>query len=280
MNRAVSDVKNIEATKEKSYKKLINFYRIVVNPSFIESGKTPNNIIRDSLLNVFNKNAIFNLDDVTIEKISMCNDYIFGSICRKSDLDVLTEIKDAKDSKSINNTDIIIENYTYFYLNFNELASSVIKTKKIPSSDSYIKLLIEKNCSLNIEIAPFIKNQSEINSMLANSFSLTFFDNSNNYIGVKQTELYNCEFKELSIKATLKDKNSKSSKDFVKNLVKVFKNNPDVKSLSASTDSEDIDLLRSSFTKHVSIELSKNYKNDLGKIQHVLEKELQFIIKT
>ena len=39
----------------------------------------------------------------------------------------------------------------------------------------------------------------------------------------------------------------------------------------------DIDLLKNSFTKHVMIELSKNYKDDIGIIKQVLAKELSII---
>lgn len=265
------------ATKEKSYKKLINFYRIVVNPSFIETGKTSNEVIKNSFFNLFKENTTFNMNNVTIEMIDLNEAYFFGSICRKSDLDILTEIRNAKSEKSIKNTDIIIESYTYFYISFNELAVSVIKTQKIPNSDIYIKDLIEQNCALNIDIAPFVKEDAEIKAMLANTFSLTFYDNSNKYLGLNKTSLFDCEFKELSIKAKLKDRNS--SNNFLKNLLNAFKGNPDVKSLSVSTDSEDIDLLRNSFTKHVTIELSKDYKNDLSKIQQALAKELLLIIK-
>lgn len=265
------------ATKEKSYKKLINFYRIVVNPSFIETGKTSNEVIKNLFFNLFKKNTTFNMNNVTIEMIDLNEAYFFGSICRKSDLDILTEIRNAKSEKSIKNTDIIIESYTYFYISFNELAVSVIKTQKIPNSDIYIKDLIEQNCALNIDIAPFVKEDAEIKAMLANTFSLTFYDNSNKYLGLNKTSLFDCEFKELSIKAKLKDRNS--SNNFLKNLLNAFKGNPDVKSLSVSTDSEDIDLLRNSFTKHVTIELSKDYKNDLSKIQQALAKELLLIIK-
>lgn len=256
---------------------MINFYRIVVNPSFIETGKTSNEVIKNLFFNLFKKNTTFNMNNVTIEMIDLNEAYFFGSICRKSDLDILTEIRNAKSEKSIKNTDIIIESYTYFYISFNELAVSVIKTQKIPNSDIYIKDLIEQNCALNIDIAPFVKEDAEIKAMLANTFSLTFYDNSNKYLGLNKTSLFDCEFKELSIKAKLKDRNS--SNNFLKNLLNAFKGNPDVKSLSVSTDSEDIDLLRNSFTKHVTIELSKDYKNDLSKIQQALAKELLLIIK-
>ena len=109
--------------------------------------------------------------------------------------------------------------------------------------------------------------------MLANSFSLTFYDNSDKYIGLKQSSLFDCEFGELTIKAKLKNKN----KNIMRNLINTFKGNSDIKSLSASTDSEDIDLLKSSFTKHVTIELSKDYKNDLDRIRRTLAKELSVI---
>lgn len=259
-------------TKEKTYKKLINFYKIAIDPSFIDARKTSSEVLKEYIFKAF-ADKTFNLEDVVIEKIELDKNYFFGSICRRSDLDILTEIKSATDEKSIKNADIIIESYTYFLIDLNNLSMSVIKTKKIPKSDEYIKDLILKISPLNVIIAPFIKNEEEIKSMIANSFSLTFYDNSNKYIGLKQSSLFDCEFGELTIKAKLKDKN----KNIMKNLINVFKRNSDVKSLSASTDSEDIDILKSSFTKHVTIELSKNYKNDLDRIKQTLAKELSII---
>ena len=264
-------------TKEKTYKKLINFYKILVDPSFLDASKTSSEIIKEKIAKIFHEQDSFKLNDIIIQNIELDDNYFFGSICRKSDLDVLTEIKNAKNDKSISNTDIIIENYTYFLINFNTLSFSVIKTKNIPKSDEFIRDFITKITLLNVTVAPFAKSESEIKSMIANSFELTFYDNSNKYIGLKETGLQDCEFKELSIKAKLKEKSG--NKKIMPTLLNLFKGNSDVKSLSASTDSEDIDLLKNSFTKHVMIELSKNYKDDINKIKQVLANEL-FIIET
>lgn len=272
--RSIANQSNSD-TKEKTYKKLINFYKILVDPSFYDANKTASDIIKECIIKTFRSQDTFQLDEIVIQNIELDNDYFFASICRQSDLDVLTEVKNAKNDKSINNADIIIENYTYFLINFKTLSFSVIKTKNIPKSDDFIKDFITKISLLNISVAPFAKTESEIKNMVANSFALTFYDNSNKYIGLKDTALYNCEFQELSIKAKLKDKN----KNFITTLLRLFKGNSDVKSLSASTDSEDIDLLKNSFTKHVTIELSKNYKDDIHKIKEVLAKEL-FVIET
>lgn len=261
-------------TKEKTYKKLINFYKIAIDPSFIAARKTSSQALKEYIFKAFTDKT-FNLEDVIIEEIELDENHFFGSICRRSDLDILTEIKSATDEKSIKNADIIIESYTYFLIDLNSLSMSVIKTQKIPKSDEYIKDLILKISPLNVVIAPFIKKEEEIKSMIANSFSLTFYDNSDKYIGLKQSGLFDCEFGELTIKAKLKD--NKNNKNIMKNLINAFKGNSDVKSLSASTDSEDIDLLKSSFTKHVTIELSKDYKNDLDRIRQTLAKELSII---
>ena len=269
--RSVATQSNLD-TKEKTYKKLINFYKIAIDPSFIDTRKTSSEVLKEYIFKAF-KNQTFNLEDVMIEKIELDDNYFFGSICRRSDLDILTEVKSVYDEKSIKNADIIIESYTYFLIDLNNLSMSVIKTQKIPRSDEYIKDLILKISPLNVVIAPFLKKEEEIKSMLANSFSLTFYDNSDKYIGLKQSSLFDCEFGELTIKAKLKNKN----KNIMRNLINTFKGNSDIKSLSASTDSEDIDLLKSSFTKHVTIELSKDYKNDLDRIRRTLAKELSVI---
>lgn len=257
--------------KSKPYKKLLNFYKIIFEPSFIDSTKPKNVILYECFFNIFNNNSIVYNEGITFEKISLDTDHIFASICRTSDLDILTEIRN---SKGIEVEDIILESYTYFYIDFNQMGVSVIKTQKIPVTDGYIKNLITSNSYINLSLEPFKKSDTEIKSMAINKFSLTFFDNSNDFIELKNINKDDCELSEFKIEARLK----KVNPNFVSDLISKYKNAKEIKKISISSDTEEVDIIKSIFTKQVSIELTKDYKKDFSKIEETLKNELFKII--
>ena len=247
--------------KVKSYKKLLNFYMIIFEPSFKDLSKTNNTILYDCFSSMFkNKDSVSN--------------HIFASICRTSDLDVLTEIRNSKGTEIEDTSDFILESYTYFYIDFNKMGVSVIKTQKIPSPDGYIKSLISNNSFINLSLEPFKKNDNEIKDMLINKISVSFYDNSQDFIELKHIDSEDCEISEFKFEAKLK----KVKKNFVSNLMNKYKNSKEVKKLSVSSDTEEVDLIKSIFTKQVSIELTKDYKKDFSKIEETLKNELLKII--
>lgn len=260
--------------KVKSYKKLLNFYKIIFEPSFKDLSKTNNTILYDCFSSMFkNKDSVSN-EGITFEKITLDNNHIFASICRTSDLDVLTEIRNSKGTEIEDTSDFILESYTYFYINFEKMGVSVIKTQKIPSPDGYIKSLISNNSFINLSLEPFKKNDNEIKDMLVNRISLSFYDNSQDFIELKYIDNEDCEISEFKFEAKLK----KVKKNFVSNLMNKYKNSKEVKKLSVSSDTEEVDLIKSIFTKQVSIELTKDYKKDFSKIEETLKNELLKII--
>lgn len=260
--------------KVKSYKKLLNFYKIIFEPSFKDLSKTNNTILYDCFSSMFkNKDSVSN-EGITFEKITLDNNHIFASICRTSDLDVLTEIRNSKGTEIEDTSDFILESYTYFYINFEKMGVSVIKTQKIPSPDVYIKSLISNNSFINLSLEPFKKNDNEIKDMLINRISLSFYDNSQDFIELKHIDNEDCEISEFKFEAKLK----KVKKNFVSNLMDKYKNSKKVKKLSVSSDTEEVDLIKSIFTKQVSIELTKDYKKDFSKIEETLKNELLKII--
>lgn len=270
-------MKNDNAKKEeikvKTYKKLINFYKIIFEPSFKDSTKSNNVLLYECFFNMFKNRDIVSNEGITFEKISLDNNHIFASICRTSDLDVLTEIRNSK-GKEV--TDIVLESYTYFYIDFQKMGVSVIKTQKIPQSDGYIKSLISNNSYLNISLEPFKKSENEIKNMLVNKISVSFFDNSSNFVELKNINKDDCEIEEFKFEAKLK----KVKTNFISTILDRFKNNKDIKKISVSSDTEEVDILKSIFTKQVSIELTKDYKNDFSKIEETLKNELLKIINT
>ena len=112
--------------------------------------------------------------------------------------------------------------------------------------------------------------------MIINKISISFFDNSQDFIEFKNINKEDCEISEFKIEAKLK----KVSKGFASELINKFKNRKEIKKLSASSDTEEVDLIRNIFTKQVSIELNKDYKNDISQIEETLKNELFKIINT
>lgn len=263
----------LEDEKLKKYKKLINFYKIGILPSFCELNKTNRELLCDVFSNAFSNSNYATIDSIQYEKISIDSNHFFGCIHRISNIDILTEIK-SKSNISLEDEDIFLESCTYFYIDFNNLGMSVIKTQKIPNSSFFIEHFIKQKSSLNIEIVPFKKSDNEISQLLINSITMTFCDED--FVELKDINNADCEFGEYTFSAKLK----KVSPGFLPKILNKFKNKTTLKKLSVSTDTEDVDLIKNIFTKQVSIELTKNYKNDLTKIKNVLSTELLKIINT
>lgn len=265
-----------ENTKIQSYKKLLNFYKIIFEPSFKDISKSNSTLLYECFLNMFkNRNDISN-KDITFEKITLDEKHIFASICRTSDLDVLTEIRNSNGIEIEDTSDFVLESYTYFYIDFKQMGVSVIKTQKIPSPDGYIKSLICNNSFINLSLEPFKKSDAEIKEMIVNKISLSFYDNSQDFIELKHISSEDCEISDFKLEANLK----KVKKNFVTNLIDKYKDNKQIKKLSVSSDTEEVDLIKSIFTKQVSIELTKDYKKDFSKIEETLKNELFKIINT
>ena len=148
--------------KVKSYKKLLNFYKIIFEPSFKDMTKDNKTLLYECFFNMFKSKDIVSNSGITFEKITLDSNHIFASICRTSDLDVLTEIKNSKGIEIEDTSEFILESYTYFYIDFEKMGASVIKTQKIPSPDGYIKNLIGNNSYINLSLEPFKKSDNEI----------------------------------------------------------------------------------------------------------------------
>ena len=264
--------KDEDVINVKSYKKLLNFYKIIFEPSFKDVSKSNSVLLYECFSNMFKNTNIVSNEGITFEKISLDDNHIFASICRTSDLDVLTEIRN---SKGIEVDDIVLESYTYFYINFEEMGVSVIKTQKIPSPDEYIKSLIYNKSSINLSLEPFKKSDSEIKNMLINKVTLSFCDNSNDFVELKHINSDDYEISEFKIEAKLK----KVKTNFISNLIEKYKNSTNIKKISVSSDTEEVDIIKSIFTKQVSIELTKDYKKDFSKIEETLKYELFKIVK-
>lgn len=268
----MESIKGEEVKNVKTYKKLINFYRICFDPSFREEGKDDKAILYESFCRIFKETNIVSNGGVSFEKITLDKEHIFASICRTSDLDVLTEIK-SKGKEIGDKSDIILESYTYFYVSFEKKGVSIIKTQKIPIADGYISDLISSQSFINVHLEPFKKTEEEIKDLNINKIILSFCENYD-FIELKNINKEDYEISEFKIEAKLK----KVKKNFIKNIISKYKNNENIKRISVSTDTEEVDLIKNIFTKQVSIELTKDYKDDFPQFEDTLKNELFKII--
>ena len=259
--------------KLKTYKKFINFYKLYILPSFKDASKDDTLLLYEVFNSVFLKSNSVKTDSIQYDKISLDKNHFFGCIHRISSIDIFTDIK-SKSDVSFESEDMFLESCTFFYIDFNKLGISAIKTQRIQNPAEFIKIFIEKYSSLNIEIAPFKKDEKEIKQLMINQITLTFCNDD--FVELKDIDKTDCEFGEYTISAKL----TKVSKHFLPQIIKKFKNNSSLKKLYVSTDTEDIDLIKNIFTKQVSIELTKNYKNDFDKIEEILKLELLKIVNT
>ena len=219
-----------ENIKVQSYKKLLNFYKVFFEPSFRDFTKSNSTILYECFLNMFRNTNIVSNEGITFEKINLDKNHVFASICRTSDLDILTEIRNSQGVEIEDTSDFVLESYTYFYIDFEQMGVSVIKTQKIPSPDGYIKSLISNNSYINLSLEPFKKSDTEIKDMIVNKISLSFYDNSQNFIELKNINSEDCEISEFKFEAKLK----KVKKNFASNLIERYKDTKEIKKLSVS----------------------------------------------
>lgn len=263
-----SEVKNV-----KTYKKLVNFYRICMDPSFKNEYKDNPTLLYECFSNAFKNNTIISNDGISFEKITLDKSHVFASICKTCDLDVLTEIKNSNGTNLDDKFDVILESFTYFYIDFKKMGVSVIRTQKIPIVDEYICNLIRRYSFLNLHLEPFKKSNEEINQLNINKIMLSFSENID-FVELKNINKADYEISEFKFEAKLK----KVKKNFLSNILTLYKNIDSIKKISVSTDTEEVDLIKNIFTKQVSIELTKDYKNDFPKFEQILKSELFKII--
>lgn len=258
----------------KPYKKYINFYNICMEPSLKPLNLTDNQLIKETCEQVFITKNTVSSDNIVIEAIEKGTNYLFGCLHKNSEIDILTEIKSSINGEDLNLDDLIFEHITYFYIDYDYMCMSIIKTQRIQNSSTSIASILFKNSKYNYQIQPFKKDQSEIDQMLATGYKLTFVDVDKDFVILDELNNDDCELSQFHIEARFK----KVPKNFIKKIIAKYKSNEKVKKLSISTDNEDIDILKNTFTKQVAINLSKDFKQDLNSIKISLKDELLKII--
>ena len=163
--------------------------------------------------------------------------------------------------------------FSYFYVDYENMCISIIKTQRIQNSSTNIAKLLMRNSRYNFDILPFKKSENEIKQMIATGMKLSFID-TEDFVLLDDLNKDGCDFSQVNLQVKFK----KTKNNFITKIIDKYKNNSNVKKLSISTESEDIDILKNTFTKQVAINLSKDFKEDLNSIRDALKDELFKII--
>lgn len=138
-----------------------------------------------------------------------------------------------------------------------------------------MEAFINNNNLLNLSIVPLIKDETEIANSVINeiTISLANVDThlSQEFVGLSNLEKMGCKVKNYKLSVSLEEVKA----SFSANLLKFRSiNKENIRKMSISTPSEDIDLLTNKFTKSVPIRLSNNYEKDFSTIEYTLKIEL------
>lgn len=292
MDGVVSNVKNIENTKEKEYKKYINFGKLHLKEDTLISNETTfidemkknfkskfmhsNEYVLDKIYDPKTKSLVDREEKLSFRKITSSDDHFFGTFSRFStNKDVLTDIVDNQSNEKIDPDTIYFEHNTLFYIDYGSKSISFIKTEHIKNVYPFLEAFINNNNILNISIIPLVKNDKEIIESVITELEIALasvdIKQDQSFVGLSNLEKMGCKVKNYRLKVTLDTVNSCFSS---KLLNFRSKNRENIKKMSISTINEDIDLLTNRFTKSVPIKLSNNYEKDFSTIESTLKFEL------
>lgn len=292
MNSVIPNAKSIENTKEKEYKKYINFGKLhLKEPTFISNEDTfidemkksfeakfahNNEYILDKIYDPKVDRLINRIDKLSFKKINVNDDHFFGAFSRFStNKDVLTDIVDNQSNKKIDPNTIYFEHNTLFYIDYNSGSISFIKTEHIKNVYPFLEAFINDNNILNISIIPLVKNDKEISESVISELEIALasvdIPQDQSFVGLSGLEKMGCIVKNYKLNVSLDSVTSSFSS---KLLSFRSKNRKNIKKMSITTFDEAIDLLTNSFTKSVPIKLSNNYEKDFSIIENTLKTEL------
>ena len=279
-------------TKEKEYKKFINFGKLYPFESTFFSNeenlideikkdiekkfKNSDKYIIDTRFDAKSNKIIPREEKLTYTKIDSSDDYFFGTFIRTSNSqDVLTNIKYNESNEKIDPNQIYFEYNTLFYIDYKNRAISFIKTEHIRNVYPLIETFFNNNNFLNVKIAPLIKSEEEIKQSIITKVDIAFsrvsINPNVNFVEMKNLEQMGCKVKNYKITVSLEEVKN----NFANKLLNFRNQNKDnVKKMSISTLNEDIDLLTNTYTKSVPIKLTNNYEEDYNVIENILREEL------
>ena len=277
MKNNISKINKTNVTKEKEYKKYINFGKLFSkentflanNDNFMIELKRnlsskfihTNEYIIDKKYDARQEKVVLREEKLVFTQLDSNDEHFFGTFSRVSNSkDVLTDIIDNRSKEKINPDSIYFEHNTLFYIDFKNKAISFIKTNHIKNVYPFLELFINDNNILNIGIAPLVKTEKEIQESVITQIEITGaikeIDPNTDFVEMKNLEKMGCKIKDYKLSVSL----SNVKEHFSRNLLKFCnRNKNDLKKISISTLDENIDLLTNTFTKSVPIKLHNNY---------------------
>lgn len=287
-----TNVDKSSPTKEKDYKKFINFGKIYLfepsltctDDNFIAEMKedlnskfsNSNKYIISEIFDTKQEKTVERPEKLVFTRLSNSNSHFFGTFSRISNnKDVLTDIVDNESNEKIDPNSIYFEHNTLFYIDFEKGGISFIKTNHIKNVYPFLESFLNNNNFLNLKIAPLIKSEEEITKTTIISLEASFANigrsPTTEFVELNKLEQMGCKIKDYKISLSFNEVNT----SFPINLLSFrSKNKENIKKISISTLNEDIDLLTNTFTKSVPIRLSNNYEKDYTVIENTLKSEL------
>lgn len=292
MDNVVSNTKSIETTKEKEYKKFINFGSLHITDSTFSSNednfieelqkyidnnfKNSNKYIIDKIYDPKLDKIIDRNEKLEFTKLSSDENHFFGTFTRISTTkDVLTDIIDNKSNTKIDPDSIYFEHNTLFYIDYEKKAISFIKTEHIKNVYPFLETFLNNNNFLNIQIVPLIKSDDELKEAIITQVEISCAKievaTNTDFVELSNLEKMGCIVKDYKLSVKLEEVKPHFSE---KILTFRNKNRENVKRMSISTLNENIDLLTNTYTKSVPIKLNNNYEQNYQIIESTLKLEL------
>lgn len=291
MSDLVSNKQTVETTKEKEYKKFINFGKLsLIEPSLLVNDDNFIDEIKKDLKNKFVDSDEYIIDTFFDEKqgkvisreeklvftrLNSNDKHFFGTFSRISNnKDVLTDIMDNRSNEKIDPESIYFEHNTLFYIDFSLKAISFIKTNHIKNVYPFLEIFLNNNNILNVKLFPLIKTEAEIKDSIITELTISCANVNTfeeNFVEMKNLENLGCKIKDYKLSVTLEEIKPHFS-DTILCFRNKHKNN--LKKMSISTLNEDIDLITNTFTKSIPIKLNNNYEQDYSTIENTLKLEL------
>lgn len=291
MHNLVSSEQTIETTKEKEYKKFINFGKLsLIEPSLLVNDSNFVDEIKKDLKVKFSNSSDYTIDTffdekqekvisreekLVFTKLSSSTNHFFGTFSRISNnKDVLTDIMDNKSNEKIDPESIYFEHNTLFYIDFSLKAISFIKTNHIKNVYPFLEIFLNNNNILNVKLFPLIKTEEEIKDTIITELTISCANvhtSNEKFVDLENLENMGCKIKDYKLSVTLEEIKPHFSDEI---LCFRNKNKNCLKKMSISTLNEDIDLISNTFTKSIPIKLNNNYEQDYSTIESTLRLEL------
>ena len=274
----------------KTIKKTIYFFKTIPLFSIFAKGTNDTDRLRNMFTKRFPKTGVYSSCDhqYGIEILSFDNHYIFGTFLKKDNstnkfMKVTLVKENTSEEIDFNNPKVILEYYSFFYINLDRCITSIISNKQSGKFTEIInQFLLEEN--YKIYFSPYtvdsiddaIKKFSKVKAIEAAynpAESIRTFKNMQQYNEDDSIEVSKLEFK-IKIKHT--------GAKFSDVLTKISSEKDKYKKYKIVGDSQDgieqvFDIFEKVLYRSAQIEIDGNPKGNIDLIKSKFEKEIQLL---